>query len=82
MPDPTPRARSRRRIRRMAIALASGTTMALSSAVHAAEPTATVVEYRHAALDRYFLTANAVEIDALDAGSLAGSTRTGVTFRA
>ncbi|MBN8479080.1 MAG: DUF1800 family protein [Burkholderiales bacterium] len=82
MPDPTPRARSRRRIRRMAIALASGTTMALSSAVHAAEPTATVVEYRHAALDRYFLTANAVEIDALDAGTLAGWTRTGVTFRA
>lgn len=42
----------------------------------------TVVEYHHATLDRYFITADQVEIDALDHGLIAGWQRTGETFGA
>jgi hypothetical protein len=40
----------------------------------------TAVEYYNAALDRYFTTASSAEIDALDAGRLAGWQRTGETL--
>ncbi len=44
--------------------------------------TATVVEYRYAAWDHYFMTAIADEIAALDSGALPGWARTGRTFGA
>jgi hypothetical protein len=43
---------------------------------------ATVVEYYNAALDHYFITPLANEIDALDSGRIAGWTRTGLVFEA
>ncbi len=42
----------------------------------------TVVEYYHAALDHYFISALAPDIVALDSGQLSGWTRTGKSFRA
>ena len=42
----------------------------------------TVVEYYNAALDHYFMTPLANEIDALDSGRIAGWTRTGLVFDA
>ena len=41
-----------------------------------------VVEYYHAALDHYFVSALAADIAALDSGKLAGWARTGRTFNA
>ncbi len=41
-----------------------------------------VVEYYHAALNHYFMTASASDIAALDAGVFAGWQRTGYTFNA
>jgi hypothetical protein len=41
-----------------------------------------VIEYYHAALDHYFITALAAEIAALDDGMLSGWTRTGQRFHA
>lgn len=38
------------------------------------------VEYYHAALDHFFVTADPVEIDALDAGRIAGWQRTAMSF--
>jgi hypothetical protein len=43
---------------------------------------APVIEYYDAALDHYFITASAVEIEALDAGRVAGWARTGRGFQA
>lgn len=43
-------------------------------------PKVAAVEFRHAGFDHYFLTANAAEIAALDAGAFAGWTRTGETI--
>ena len=45
------------------------------------EGTAEAVEYHHAGLDHYFLSLIPGEIAALDAGTLPGWTRTGLTFR-
>lgn len=42
----------------------------------------TVVEYYHAALDHYFITATADEISKLDSGYFQGWVRTGYSFRA
>jgi hypothetical protein len=50
-------------------------------ATAAAEPV-DVVEYYHAALDHYFISAAPAEIAALDAGVLAGWARTGASFKA
>ncbi len=44
--------------------------------------TITVVEYYHAALDHYFMTPLASEIDALDTGQYTGWSRTGLSFKA
>jgi hypothetical protein len=38
------------------------------------------IEFHHAALDHYFVTANPVEVDALDTGYFAGWRRTGESF--
>lgn len=46
-----------------------------------AEPV-TVVEYYHTAMDHYFVTADSNEIAALDAGVIAGWTRTGQGWKA
>lgn len=43
--------------------------------------TATAVEYYHAGLDHYFVSANADEIDKLDRGYFQGWTRTGYSFK-
>ena len=43
---------------------------------------AVVVEYYHRALDRYFITASAHEVNVLDAGVLPGWERTGLRFLA
>ena len=40
----------------------------------------TVIEYYHAGMDHYFLTADPVEANALDTGVFAGWTRTGESF--
>lgn len=48
----------------------------------AASGTVPVVEYRHAALDHYFVTSDADEIAGLDAGVFGGWQRTGAGFRA
>jgi len=70
--------RTRRRIIAGVAALAGSCGAAL-----AAEPTATVVEFRDAALDRYFVTASAQEAAALDAGgAIPGWSRTGVEWKA
>jgi hypothetical protein len=45
-------------------------------------PTVDVIEFYNAALDHYFMTPMAVEIDALDAGRFAGWARTGRSFKA
>jgi len=39
-----------------------------------------VIEYYNAALDHYFITASAPDIDAIESGRMAGWTRTGQTF--
>lgn len=44
--------------------------------------TVEVIEYYHAGLDHYFITADATEIQKLDAGSIPGWTRTGHSFQA
>ncbi len=44
--------------------------------------TVTVVEYRNASLDHYFVSALAPDIDALDSGRTPGWTRTGLSFKA
>jgi glucose/arabinose dehydrogenase len=41
-----------------------------------------VVEYYHAALDHYFITATPAEINALDGGTIKGWARTGLSFPA
>ncbi len=41
-----------------------------------------IVEFHHAGFDHYFVSADPVEIDALDTGHFAGWARTGYTFRA
>jgi len=46
----------------------------------AAPPVARVVEYYHAGLDHFFMTADPVEIAALDTGQLHGWQRTGMGF--
>jgi hypothetical protein len=38
------------------------------------------VEYYHAALDHYFVSALAADIEALDSGRIGGWTRTGLSF--
>ena len=43
-------------------------------------PVTRVVEYYHAGLDHYFMTADPAEIDALDTGRLTGWQRTGMGF--
>ena len=43
-------------------------------------PVTRVVEYYHAGLDHYFMTADPAEIDALDTGRLSGWQRTGMGF--
>ncbi len=45
-------------------------------------PRATVVEFYHAALDHYFISSLAADIEALDSGRLTGWARTGLTFNA
>ena len=57
-----------------------GRVLRLASATAAA--TVTVVEYRHAVLDHYFVTSDVAEIAGLDAGVFAGWKRTGAGFRA
>jgi hypothetical protein len=44
--------------------------------------TVAVIEYYHAKLDHYFVTARADDIEALDSGRFGGWTRTGQTFTA
>jgi len=45
-------------------------------------PTVEVIEYVHAALDHYFMSASPADIEALDSGALQGWVRTGQSFRA
>lgn len=67
-----------------AVALASAALAAtMSAAVHAAEPTATVVEFYNAKLNHYFITAYPDEAAMLDAAQIVpGWARTGVEWRA
>ncbi|MET0441194.1 MAG: hypothetical protein ABW071_04340 [Casimicrobiaceae bacterium] len=58
---------------------ASVTDLTLSEAYYDATR-ASVVEYYNAALDRFFISADAPEIEALDSGRFVGWTRTGATF--
>jgi hypothetical protein len=54
----------------------------LAAGLNASSHAQTVVEYYNASLDHYFITPLAGEIDALDAGAIAGWTRTGFAFGA
>lgn len=45
------------------------------------DPITTAIEYRHAAFDHYFVTANPDEIERLDGGAIPGWARTGLSFR-
>ena len=54
----------------------------LVAGLHAPAGAETVVEYYNAALDHYFITPLADEIDALDSGRIAGWNRTGLAFDA
>jgi hypothetical protein len=60
---------------------ASVARLALSETYRAIAPVA-VVEFEHAGLDRYFVTARPDEIEALDSGRLPGWARTGASFLA
>jgi hypothetical protein len=62
--------------------LADTTTYIYRFTADTAEPpaTSTAVEFRHAAFDHYFVTADADEITKLDAGAFAGWSRTGSAF--
>ena len=53
-----------------------------AAGVSAPVPAETVVEYYNATLDHYFITPLANEIAALDSGTIAGWTRTGLAFDA
>ena len=57
---------------------ASASTLTVKSATAVAE----VVEYRHAGLDNYFITADPTEQAAVDAGAAGAFQRTGNTFQA
>ena len=61
---------------------AAALLLAWATAGNAIEPTATVIEYYNASLNHYFMTAYANEIAILDAGTIPGWTRTGVTWSA
>jgi hypothetical protein len=52
------------------------------TAAHSIAGTVDVVEYYHAGLDHYFMSALPADIDALDSGKTPGWTRTGKTFPA
>jgi hypothetical protein len=65
-------------MRLASIAAAGLLTAGLNASSHAQ----TVVEYYNASLDHYFITPLATEIGALDAGVIAGWTRTGFAFGA
>jgi hypothetical protein len=54
----------------------------LAAGFSASVPAETVVEYYNATLDHYFITPLANEIAALDSGTIAGWTRTGLAFDA
>jgi hypothetical protein len=54
----------------------------LAAGLNASSHAETVVEYYNATLDHYFITPLAAEIAALDAGAIAGWTRTGLAFDA
>lgn len=60
---------------------ASVTDLKLAEAYYDVSPVP-VVEFHHAAFDHYFVTADAAEIAALDAGATTGWARTGGTFGA
>jgi uncharacterized protein (DUF1800 family) len=63
--------------------LALAAFSATAGPTNAAEPTATIIEFRNAARDDYFITASPAEAAALDAGSAnPGWTRTGVEWKA
>src|ERR1700736_4748727 len=63
----------------LAIALCAGSMHALAQM---GAGSVEVVEYRHAALNHYFITSNVYEIAALDAAPATGWTRTGLAFYA
>ncbi len=46
------------------------------------DSTVDVIEFYHAALDHYFISASPADIDALDSGRFPGWVRTGLTFKA
>ncbi len=63
----------------------TGTVLSLEQRGNArgdAPPTARVVEFHHAALDHWFMSADAQEIARLDTGATAGWQRTGYAFAA
>ncbi len=62
------------------VRLAGGTYLAVVA--KPVPPRATVVEYYHAGLDHYFVSALPTDIAALDSGTLKGWARTGLTFGA
>ena len=66
-------------MRPVELAIASAAAFALAAFPARAN---TVVEYYHPALDHYFITPLANEIDALDSGRIAGWGRTGLVFDA
>ncbi len=62
--------------------LNAATSVSVIAVPGGATATTSVVEYYHAGLDHYFISALAADIAALDSGALAGWARTGRTFNA
>lgn len=62
------------------VRLAGGTYLAVVA--KPAPPKASAVEFYHAGLDHYFVSALAADISALDSGALKGWARTGLSFAA
>jgi hypothetical protein len=62
--------------------LNAATSVSVIAMPGGATATTSVVEYYHAGLDHYFISALAADIAALDSGALTGWARTGRTFNA
>ena len=62
--------------------LSSLAIMQISGSAITTTPTVDVIEFYHAALDHYFMSSLAADIDALDSGHFPGWMRTGRTFKA
>ncbi len=67
---------------RVLLAVLHAASLSLPAIAESGTPTVNVVEYHHAGLDHYFITASDAEKQALDSGATRGWRRTGFAFAA